>query len=116
MKKSGSSILQKKKTSCTFYIFVYLGIPKLIKFKTSLHWNDVSFKKKKKFEPGLSVCLSLFQGSVMEPSLQRCCHIPCNASPLHHAVQIGNKLLLDIRRHIRKYYSVSMKHELFIHL
>ncbi|XP_060755721.1 DNA polymerase alpha catalytic subunit isoform X2 [Neoarius graeffei] len=50
---------------------------------------------------------SVFEGtgSVMEPSLQRCCHIPCNASPLHHAVQIGNKLLLDIRRHIRKYYS-----------
>ncbi|MCJ8745884.1 hypothetical protein PDJAM_G00135430 [Pangasius djambal] len=50
---------------------------------------------------------SVFEGTgnVMEPSLKRCCHVPCNASPLHHTVQISNKLLLDIRRHVRKYYS-----------
>ncbi|XP_072546026.1 DNA polymerase alpha catalytic subunit isoform X2 [Salminus brasiliensis] len=44
-------------------------------------------------------------GSVMEPSLKRCCHIPCGGSPFDHHVKISNKLLLDIRRHIRKYYS-----------
>ncbi|XP_017309249.1 DNA polymerase alpha catalytic subunit isoform X2 [Ictalurus punctatus] len=50
---------------------------------------------------------SVFEGTghVMEPSLKRCCHVPCNASPLHHNDRISNKLLLDIRRHVRKYYS-----------
>ncbi|KAI5092012.1 DNA polymerase alpha catalytic subunit [Silurus meridionalis] len=50
---------------------------------------------------------SVFEGTgnVMEPGLLRCCHVPCNASPLHHTVQISNKLLLDIRRHVRKYCS-----------
>ncbi|XP_036414647.1 DNA polymerase alpha catalytic subunit [Colossoma macropomum] len=50
---------------------------------------------------------SVFEGagSVTEPSLKRCCHIPCGGSPLEHPVQISNKLLLDIRRHIRKFYS-----------
>uniref|UniRef100_A0AAR2JEC9 DNA polymerase n=1 Tax=Pygocentrus nattereri TaxID=42514 RepID=A0AAR2JEC9_PYGNA len=49
---------------------------------------------------------SVFEGgNVMEPSLKRCCHIPCGGSPLEHPVQISNKLLLDIRRHIRKFYS-----------
>ncbi|KAL7840672.1 hypothetical protein AOLI_G00259950 [Acnodon oligacanthus] len=44
-------------------------------------------------------------GNVTEPSLKHCCHIPCGGSPLEHPVQISNKLLLDIRRHIRKFYS-----------
>ncbi|XP_062841851.1 DNA polymerase alpha catalytic subunit [Trichomycterus rosablanca] len=44
-------------------------------------------------------------GSVIEPSLRRCCQISCNGSPLRHTVRIGNRLLLDVRRHVRKYYS-----------
>uniref|UniRef100_A0A8B9KI61 DNA polymerase n=1 Tax=Astyanax mexicanus TaxID=7994 RepID=A0A8B9KI61_ASTMX len=50
---------------------------------------------------------SVFEGtgSVLEPSLKRCCHIPCGGSPMDHHIKISNKLLLDIRRHIRKYYS-----------
>lgn len=50
---------------------------------------------------------SVFEGtgSVLEPSIKRCCHIPCGGSPMDHHVKISNKLLLDIRRHIRKYYS-----------
>lgn len=35
----------------------------------------------------------------------RCCHIPCGGRPVDYAVKISNKLLLDIRRHIKKYYS-----------
>lgn len=52
--------------------------------------------------------LYLFQGLKLEPSLMRCCHIPCGSRPIDHAVNISNKLLLDIRRHIKKYYSVSI--------
>ncbi|XP_030625392.1 DNA polymerase alpha catalytic subunit [Chanos chanos] len=50
---------------------------------------------------------SVFEGAgqTLEPSLTRCCHISCRASPLNYRVQISNKLLLDIRRHLRKYYS-----------
>lgn len=44
-------------------------------------------------------------GSKLEPSLMRCCHIPCGSRPIDFAVNISNKLLLDIRRHIKKYYS-----------
>ncbi|XP_066519942.1 DNA polymerase alpha catalytic subunit isoform X2 [Hoplias malabaricus] len=44
-------------------------------------------------------------GAVMEPSLMRCCNIPCSGSPLEHPAKISNKLLQDIRRHIRRYYS-----------
>uniref|UniRef100_A0A672P6V3 DNA polymerase n=1 Tax=Sinocyclocheilus grahami TaxID=75366 RepID=A0A672P6V3_SINGR len=44
-------------------------------------------------------------GSTLQPSLKNCCHIPCRGSPMEHPVQISNKLLLDIRRHIRRYYS-----------
>lgn len=51
---------------------------------------------------------SLFQGLTLEPSLMRCCHIPCGGRPVDYAVKISNKLLLDIRRHIKKYYSVSI--------
>ncbi|XP_028289238.1 DNA polymerase alpha catalytic subunit isoform X2 [Parambassis ranga] len=50
---------------------------------------------------------SVFEGAgtKLEPSLMRCCHIPCGSSPLDYAVNISNKLLLDIRRHIKRYYS-----------
>lgn len=50
---------------------------------------------------------NVFEGSgtSLEPSLMRCCHIPCGSRPIDFAVNISNKLLLDIRRHIRKYYS-----------
>lgn len=51
---------------------------------------------------------SLFQGLNLEPSLMRCCHIPCGSRPIDHSVNICNKLLLDIRRHIKKYYAVSI--------
>lgn len=52
--------------------------------------------------------LSLFQGSRLEPSLMRCCHVPCGGRPIEYSVNISNKLRLDIRRHIKKYYSVSI--------
>ncbi|KAM7369988.1 hypothetical protein PAMP_011275 [Pampus punctatissimus] len=50
---------------------------------------------------------NVFEGAglKLEPSLMRCCHIPCGSRPIDYAVNIGNKLLLDIRRHIKKYYS-----------
>ncbi|XP_035271225.1 DNA polymerase alpha catalytic subunit isoform X1 [Anguilla anguilla] len=50
---------------------------------------------------------SVFQGagSMVEPSLLRCCHIPCGGHPIEHLVQISNKLILDIRHHIHRYYS-----------
>uniref|UniRef100_A0A671X5N3 DNA polymerase n=1 Tax=Sparus aurata TaxID=8175 RepID=A0A671X5N3_SPAAU len=50
---------------------------------------------------------SVFEGAglKLEPSLLRCCHVPCGGSPIDYAVNISNKLLLDIRRHIKKYYS-----------
>uniref|UniRef100_A0A3B5AJM4 DNA polymerase n=1 Tax=Stegastes partitus TaxID=144197 RepID=A0A3B5AJM4_9TELE len=53
---------------------------------------------------------SVFEGAglKLEPSLMRCCHIPCGGSPLDYSVNISNKLQLDIRRHIKKYYSVSI--------
>ncbi|XP_041670511.1 DNA polymerase alpha catalytic subunit [Cheilinus undulatus] len=50
---------------------------------------------------------SVFEGAgvKMEPSLMRCCHIPCGSRPIDYTINISNKLLLDIRRHIKKYYS-----------
>ncbi|KAK7879394.1 hypothetical protein WMY93_030730 [Mugilogobius chulae] len=50
---------------------------------------------------------NVFEGAglKLEPSLMRCCHIPCGSRPIDCAVNISNKLLLDIRRHIKKYYS-----------
>uniref|UniRef100_A0A673IK38 DNA polymerase n=1 Tax=Sinocyclocheilus rhinocerous TaxID=307959 RepID=A0A673IK38_9TELE len=44
-------------------------------------------------------------GSTLQLSLKNCCHIPCRGSPMEHPIQISNKLQLDIRRHIRRYYS-----------
>ncbi|XP_040279637.1 DNA polymerase alpha catalytic subunit isoform X2 [Bufo bufo] len=50
---------------------------------------------------------NVFDGSGLqiEPSLLRCSKPECDASPLNHVPQVQNKLLLDIRRHIKKYYS-----------
>uniref|UniRef100_A0A3Q4G8D8 DNA polymerase n=1 Tax=Neolamprologus brichardi TaxID=32507 RepID=A0A3Q4G8D8_NEOBR len=50
---------------------------------------------------------SVFEGagSTVEPSLMRCCHIPCGGSPADYVVNIRNKLVLDIRRHIKRYYA-----------
>ncbi|KAJ8385816.1 hypothetical protein AAFF_G00181720 [Aldrovandia affinis] len=50
---------------------------------------------------------SVFQGAgtTLEPSLLRCCHVPCGGRPIDHLVKISNKLLLDIRHHIHRYYS-----------
>ncbi|XP_019480791.1 PREDICTED: DNA polymerase alpha catalytic subunit [Hipposideros armiger] len=49
---------------------------------------------------------SVFEGSGtdMEPSLYRCSNINCKDSPLNFMVQLNNKLILDIRRCIKKYY------------
>uniref|UniRef100_A0A8C2JGX2 DNA polymerase n=1 Tax=Cyprinus carpio TaxID=7962 RepID=A0A8C2JGX2_CYPCA len=44
-------------------------------------------------------------GSTLQPSLKNCCHIPCRGSPIEHPIKISNKLQMDIRRHIRRYYS-----------
>uniref|UniRef100_H2QYF2 DNA polymerase n=1 Tax=Pan troglodytes TaxID=9598 RepID=H2QYF2_PANTR len=43
-------------------------------------------------------------GTDMEPSLYRCSNIDCKASPLTFTVQLSNKLIMDIRRFIKKYY------------
>uniref|UniRef100_A0A665VTB0 DNA polymerase n=1 Tax=Echeneis naucrates TaxID=173247 RepID=A0A665VTB0_ECHNA len=49
---------------------------------------------------------SVFEGgSHLEPSLMQCCHISCECKPINYVVNISNKLLLDIRRHIKRYYS-----------
>ncbi|XP_042829976.1 DNA polymerase alpha catalytic subunit isoform X2 [Panthera tigris] len=49
---------------------------------------------------------SVFDGSGtdIEPSLYRCSNIDCKASPLTFMVQLSNKLIMDIRRCIKKYY------------
>ncbi|TWW71126.1 DNA polymerase alpha catalytic subunit isoform X1 [Takifugu flavidus] len=54
-----------------------------------------------------NICDSVFEGTGLnlEPSLMRCCHIPCESRPIDYSVNICNKLLLDIRRHIKKYYA-----------
>lgn len=44
-------------------------------------------------------------GARLEPGLMRCCHLPCGVRPVDFPVNISNKLLLDIRRHVRKYYA-----------
>lgn len=49
----------------------------------------------------------------MELSLFRCSNIDCKTSPLNFMVQLNNKLILDIRRYIRKYYQVSIHNEFF---
>uniref|UniRef100_A0A8C5C1N9 DNA polymerase n=1 Tax=Gadus morhua TaxID=8049 RepID=A0A8C5C1N9_GADMO len=54
-----------------------------------------------------NVYSSLFQGAgqTLEPGLMRCCHAPCGARLIDYHANISNKLLLDIRKHIKKYYS-----------
>ncbi|XP_063099015.1 DNA polymerase alpha catalytic subunit isoform X3 [Cavia porcellus] len=54
---------------------------------------------------------SVFDGSGtdMEPSLYRCSNIDCKASPLTFVVQLSNRLIMDIRRCIKKYYDYSDK-------
>ena len=44
---------------------------------------------------------------MVEAALLRCCNPTCGGRPLDYPTHISNKLLLDIRKHIRKYYSVS---------
>uniref|UniRef100_A0A8D0G4W1 DNA polymerase n=1 Tax=Sphenodon punctatus TaxID=8508 RepID=A0A8D0G4W1_SPHPU len=44
-------------------------------------------------------------GSRIEPSLQQCSKEECGVSPLEYLIQLSNKLNLDIRRFIKKYYS-----------
>uniref|UniRef100_A0A3Q3G7W1 DNA polymerase n=1 Tax=Kryptolebias marmoratus TaxID=37003 RepID=A0A3Q3G7W1_KRYMA len=50
---------------------------------------------------------SVFQGAgdKLEAGLMRCCHADCATRLFRHVDNISNKLLLDIRRHIKKYYS-----------
>ncbi|XP_018416639.1 PREDICTED: DNA polymerase alpha catalytic subunit [Nanorana parkeri] len=49
---------------------------------------------------------NVFDGSGLqiEPSLLQCSKPECSSSPLEYTMLIHNKLLLDIRRHIKKYY------------
>ncbi|XP_074070326.1 DNA polymerase alpha catalytic subunit isoform X2 [Macrotis lagotis] len=44
-------------------------------------------------------------GTQIELSLFRCCNIDCNASPISFTNQLNNKLILDIRRCLKKYYN-----------
>ncbi|KAM9204834.1 DNA polymerase alpha catalytic subunit [Mergus octosetaceus] len=44
-------------------------------------------------------------GRFIEPSLERCSKSECEEPPFNHVVQMNNKLLLDIRRYLRKYYN-----------
>ncbi|KAL1006634.1 hypothetical protein UPYG_G00074730 [Umbra pygmaea] len=44
-------------------------------------------------------------GHTTEPALMRCCNPSCGGRPLDYPTQMSNKLLLDIRKHIKKYYS-----------
>nr|XP_033803913.1 DNA polymerase alpha catalytic subunit isoform X2 [Geotrypetes seraphini] len=44
-------------------------------------------------------------GSQIEPSLKRCSNPECDSSPLQYVIQMQNKLVLDVRRHLKKYYS-----------
>ncbi|XP_060090074.1 DNA polymerase alpha catalytic subunit [Heteronotia binoei] len=50
---------------------------------------------------------SVFDGSglLIEASLLQCSKKECDESPLKYTTQINNKLILDIRHYIRKYYS-----------
>ncbi|XP_038658169.1 DNA polymerase alpha catalytic subunit [Scyliorhinus canicula] len=44
-------------------------------------------------------------GQQIQPSLLHCSNIDCEALPVQYEVQMRNKLTLDIRRHIKRYYS-----------
>ncbi|XP_075769401.1 DNA polymerase alpha catalytic subunit isoform X2 [Pelodiscus sinensis] len=44
-------------------------------------------------------------GQHIEPSLQQCSKKECDESPFNYMIQMNNKLLLDIRRYLKSYYS-----------
>ncbi|XP_019380056.1 PREDICTED: DNA polymerase alpha catalytic subunit isoform X1 [Gavialis gangeticus] len=44
-------------------------------------------------------------GQFLEPSLQQCSKKECNELPFCHVTQMNNKLLLDIRCYLKKYYN-----------
>ncbi|XP_069746281.1 DNA polymerase alpha catalytic subunit isoform X2 [Narcine bancroftii] len=44
-------------------------------------------------------------GQQIQPSLLHCSNVDCEVSPIQYQVQMSNKLSLDIRRHIKRYYS-----------
>ncbi|XP_041067898.1 DNA polymerase alpha catalytic subunit isoform X1 [Carcharodon carcharias] len=50
---------------------------------------------------------NVFDGSGLQiqPSLLHCSNIDCEALPIRYEVQMCNKLTLDIRRHVKRYYS-----------
>uniref|UniRef100_A0A3B3QW26 DNA polymerase n=1 Tax=Paramormyrops kingsleyae TaxID=1676925 RepID=A0A3B3QW26_9TELE len=50
---------------------------------------------------------SAFEGAgpTLQPSFLNCCQVECPGQPIMHPVQIQNKLQLDIRRHIRRFYT-----------
>ncbi|KAL8190345.1 UNVERIFIED_CONTAM: DNA polymerase alpha catalytic subunit [Gekko kuhli] len=54
---------------------------------------------------------NVFDGSglLIEASLLQCSKKECDESPLKYITQINNKLILDIRHYIRKYYSSFCK-------
>ncbi|XP_036602466.1 DNA polymerase alpha catalytic subunit isoform X2 [Trichosurus vulpecula] len=54
-----------------------------------------------------NICDGVFDGSgtQIEPSLFRCCNLACDASPMTFTDQLNNKLIMDIRRCIKKYYN-----------
>nr|XP_060626106.1 DNA polymerase alpha catalytic subunit [Anolis sagrei ordinatus] len=56
---------------------------------------------------------SVFNGSdlMIEASLLHCTKKECNESPSNYLMQINNKLILDIRRYIKKYYTSWLRCE-----
>ncbi|XP_040856089.1 DNA polymerase alpha catalytic subunit isoform X2 [Ochotona curzoniae] len=74
--------------------------------------DEEKYKDCEKFKCACPVCGTeniydnVFDGSGtdVEPSLYRCSNIDCKASPLNFVVQLNNKLVMDIRRCIKKYY------------
>ncbi|XP_058515173.1 DNA polymerase alpha catalytic subunit isoform X2 [Ochotona princeps] len=74
--------------------------------------DEEKYKDCEKFKCACPVCGTeniydnVFDGSGtdVEPSLYRCSNIECKASPLNFVVQLNNKLVMDIRRCIKKYY------------
>ncbi|XP_067848908.1 DNA polymerase alpha catalytic subunit isoform X2 [Heptranchias perlo] len=51
---------------------------------------------------------NVFDGSgpQIQPSLLHCSNIDCDTLPIQYEVQMRNKLSLDVRRHIKRYYSI----------
>ncbi|KAJ1117106.1 hypothetical protein NDU88_005306 [Pleurodeles waltl] len=75
--------------------------------------DDEKYKDCERFKFACPMCGTegiydnVFDGSglQMEPSLKRCCKPGCDASPKDYIIQLQNKLILDIRHHIKKYYN-----------